>query len=213
MTQRVMPLTGAGFFALFLVGFGLSGGGGEPGDTASGQTVVSYYAAHSTQIHLALFLMAFAALLLAFFVAYLHSVVRAAGDGSRPLAAAVLAGGVIWSVGLFASAATHDALLQAALHGQVDVVNTLNVLGGSDFFPIVGGIAIYALAAGIAGVRGAGLPAWLGWLAILIGLLALAGPLGMIAFIAAPIWVLVTSIALATRGLAVGMGTVEPARP
>lgn len=69
--------------------------------------------------------MVIAAVLLTFFAAYLHSVVRSAGDVGRPLAAAVLAGGVAWSIGLFVIAMTHDAILQAALHNQAGVANTL----------------------------------------------------------------------------------------
>jgi hypothetical protein len=68
------------------------------------------------------------------------------------------------------------------------------------------------LAAGIASARGAGLPAWLGWSAIVIGVLALAGPLGMIAFLAAPVWVLIAAIVLAAGGVPVKAGVMAAAR-
>lgn len=197
MTSRLFPLTGVAFFALFLASFALGSGG----DTASTHSAVSYYVAHQSQIRVSLSLMMIGVVALLFFAPFLCNVLRGTGDGNQPLAGAVLAGGAMWGAGLLILAVTQDAFLHAAVNGQAGAATALNVLDSNDFYPMIGGMAITLLAAGIATVRGAALPAWLGWIAILIGLLALAGPLGMIAFFAAPFWILIAAVVLTARGV------------
>jgi hypothetical protein len=51
------------------------------------------------------------------------------------------------------------------------------------------------------------LPVWLGWIALLLGILAVAGPLGFAAFLLFPLWVLAVSIVLFRAGTA----AAEPA--
>jgi hypothetical protein len=67
-------------------------------------------------------------------------------------------------------------------------------VSNGDFYPLFGGIAILLLAAGIATVRRPALPRWLGWAAIVIGILSLAGPIGFIGALLAIIWLLVVAI-------------------
>lgn len=207
MTSRLFSLTGVAFFVLFLGGFALGGG-----NTASTRSAVTYYVAHQSQIRISLGLLMIAVVALIFFAGYLYKVLRDTGEGNQTLAVAVLAGGAIWGTGLLIDAVAQDAFLHAAVNGQMGAATALNVLGSSDFYPMIGGLAITMLAAGIAVARGRTLPAWLGWVAILIGLLALAGPLGMAAFAAAPFWILIASILLASRGVTVETAAVGAGR-
>lgn len=51
----------------------------------------------------------------------------------------------------------------------------------------------------IAAVRTALLPAWFGWLSILIGVVAFT-PAGVVAFVATPIWIVALSISMLGHG-------------
>jgi len=72
-------------------------------------------------------------------------------------------------------------------------VQTLNVLDNNDFVPAVAGVALLVLAAGLSVVRHGGLPRWLGWVAIVLGIAAFT-PAGFIAFLAGGVWIIVVSI-------------------
>jgi hypothetical protein len=60
-------------------------------------------------------------------------------------------------------------------------------------------MAVLMLAAGIATVRRPVLPRWLGWAAIVIALLCLAGPIGFLGLLLAVIWILVVSFQMLFR--------------
>ena len=62
--------------------------------------------------------------------------------------------------------------------------------------PVVAGIGMTALATGIAALRGGGLPRWLAWVSVVLGIMALAGPVGGIAFLVTPIWALIVAVVL-----------------
>jgi hypothetical protein len=57
-------------------------------------------------------------------------------------------------------------------------------------------LSMVVAATGIAALRTGALPRWLGWASIGLGVLAVAGPLGGIAFLLAPVWTLVVGIVL-----------------
>ena len=75
---------------------------------------------------------------------------------------------------------------------------TLSVASSDFFFPFLAGIAIMSFASGICTLRFGGLPKWLGWVAIVIGIVTVT-PVGFVGFLAAFIWVLVVSITLFLR--------------
>ena len=155
--------------------------------------------AHQGALHASIVLWIIAAVLLVLFASYLQTRIAANAAEPSPLAGAVLAGGTVWGAGLLITVFTHDALLQAAIHGKAEVAAVANVLAAADFAPIVGGISVFCLAAGLANVRRGPLPGWLGWFGLVIGLVAVAGPLGMYAFLGAPVWVLIAAAAATWR--------------
>ncbi len=57
---------------------------------------------------------------------------------------------------------------------------------------------------GVAGLRTATLPRWLGWISVAFGLLALAGPLGAVAFLAAPVWAVLAAVTILRARVAGG---------
>jgi hypothetical protein len=88
------------------------------------------------------------------------------------------------------------ALVDAANHNLPGPAQTLNVLSSDLWPPVVVGLALLGLGTGVAALRSATLPKWLGWVSVAFGVLALAGPAGGIAFLVAPAWALVIAIVL-----------------
>ena len=43
------------------------------------------------------------------------------------------------------------------------------------------------------------MPAWLGWVAVVVGVISLVGPGGFLGFFVAPIWTLVAGVMLSLR--------------
>jgi hypothetical protein len=67
------------------------------------------------------------------------------------------------------------------------------------FFPLSIGFSVFLLASGLAMVRGAMLPAWPGWVAIALGVLAVT-PGGFFAILGMLAWVAAISVMLFMRG-------------
>ena len=70
------------------------------------------------------------------------------------------------------------------------------LLNADAWVPVVVGLSILALGTGISALRSETLPKWLGWASVGLGVLAVAGPLGGIAFLVAPLWTLVMGVVL-----------------
>jgi hypothetical protein len=66
------------------------------------------------------------------------------------------------------------------------------------------------VASGLAILRGAALPRWLGWAAIVIGILALVLPIAFLALLLLLIWILVVSILIYRRQASPADGGVIP---
>jgi hypothetical protein len=91
-------------------------------------------------------------------------------------------------------------LVDAAKHSMGAVAQTLNVLSSDDWVPVVAGISMTALATGILALRTGALPRSLGWISIVLGILAIAGPVGGIAFLLFPLWNLALAVVIMRRG-------------
>jgi hypothetical protein len=129
----------------------------------------------------------------------------------RNSTAAVSFGGAI----VFASAAAIGATLHFTLVDTADnidpiAVQALNAIDYEFYIPFVVGVGVFILASGISVVRHGALPKWLGWIAILIGIVAFT-PIGFFALLAAILWVLVVCIIGLVR--ARGDGAPAPGVP
>jgi hypothetical protein len=60
------------------------------------------------------------------------------------------------------------------------------------------GAAVLLLASGLSIVRHGAVPKWLGWVAILLAIIAMT-PLGFVGFLGGAVWILITSIYLTLR--------------
>jgi hypothetical protein len=197
---RLGPLTGLAFFVLVVVAFiGLWRNTPDIGDSTA--KVVSFYKAHSDREQAGAFVLGIAGAFLVFFAAHLRSALRVAQPLSARLPNAAFGGGIVAATGFLAAAAVHLALAESAkkAHVSAQAVQALNVLDNDDFLLLAAGIAVMMLASGLALVRGAALlPRWLGWVAIVLGIVSFS-PAGFFAFSLSGIWVATVSVLLFLR--------------
>ncbi|TMC50569.1 MAG: hypothetical protein E6J14_03165 [Chloroflexi bacterium] len=192
---RFAPLVGVVFVVVLAVSFAITGN--TPSSTDSGDKVIAYYRDHKSAQQASAFLGLYALVFGVFFFGVMRAHLRS--RGAAGLAAAAFGGGVLLAVGgagfsgfSFALADAPDKLTPAA-------AQALNILNNDFFFPLAAGGAIFMIGNGLAIVRTAALPVWLGWVAVVIGVANLT-PVGFFAFLALLLWVLVTSILLFLRG-------------
>jgi hypothetical protein len=114
------------------------------------------------------------------------------------LAALVLAAAVLLTVGLAVSAGFAFALADAPSRLAPAAAQTLNLLDEDVFFALSLGVGLFGIAGGLAILRGAPLPNWLAWTAIVLGVLSFT-PLFGLALIAVSLWVLIVSILIYRR--------------
>ncbi|MDP9189280.1 MAG: hypothetical protein M3O25_08525, partial [Actinomycetota bacterium] len=142
--------------------------------------------------------LALAGALFVVFAAAIRRILREAGDDDT-IPTIALAGAIIFAVGAAASGTISFAA--ADLVDDVDAlaINTINAIAWDWFLAFAAGLLLFFLATGIGIVRTGALPKWLGWIAILIGVVALT-PIGFGAAIAGAVWILVASIVIGMRG-------------
>jgi len=195
--RRWLALSGVGAAVLFAASF-LSAGG-SPNDDAHAANVVKYFQDHRVGTQVFNLLGVIAAVLLVLFAVRLREFLRDDGSDGALLPNAAFAGAVILAAGAMMDSAITFGLVRAARVNFAGPAQTLNVLSNDDFYIISGGVALLLLAAGIATVRKPALPRWLGWTAIVIGIVSLAGPLGFIGALLAIIWLLVVAVLIFRR--------------
>ena len=196
--KRWLALCGVAATVLVALAFTVVGGS-TPDDKAGSAEVLTFYRDHKTAQLVAALMVVIAAVLFVMFGARLRDALRGTGAGDGLLPAVAFGGTIVLASGLLFMAMVHFALVQAADHKFAVAAQTLNVLDNNDFFGLVGGIAIVMLSGGLATVRAPVLPRWLGWAAIVFGILCLAGPLGFFGFLLGALWLLVVSIMLTVR--------------
>lgn len=201
---RLAPFSGVVFAVLALAGMGTAQP--PPGVKASGEMVLAFSKAHANSQRTADQLLIAGFVFFVFFAGSLRAYLRRSPDAEAAstvalAGAAVLAGGVAVYIGLdFASNAAPDALTPAA-------AQALNVLGLQMIFPVAVGLAVFGIAAGVAILRSRLLPAWLGWVSIVIGLI----PLWILQVLLLCLWAIVVSILLYRRGATAESPDIPPA--
>ena len=100
------------------------------------------------------------------------------------------------AAGIGILAFVHLALASAASSANtIGAAQVLNVLDANDFIPMVSGIAVLLLASGLSVVRHGGLPRWLGWVGVVLGVLMFT-PAGFFGFLASGVWIVIASVLL-----------------
>jgi hypothetical protein len=213
--EWLVPLTGVLFVVLLIVSFAVAG---EPPDADEPvQDIVDHYADNKDAIWAGTLIGGLAVLSLLSFGAYLRKLFSAAEPpGHGMLSPLVLTGAAIMAVG-----AGLDMTISVALAEAVDnndtpfdpaAVQALQALWDNDFVPVAIGVEVLLLSSGLSIVKYGALPKWLGWAAIVIGIVGLT-PVGFVAFPLGGIWVIVVSILAAVRARRATAVVSGPATP
>jgi hypothetical protein len=191
--ERLAPLTGVIFVVIAVLVFAIGGSTPDSGDSAV--KVQTFYAKHHDKHMILSFILGISIPFLLFFVSSLRTDLRRAG-GTGQLANAAFGGGVLAAAGFGILASVHLALADSADSAKtIAATPTLNVLDVNDFIPAAAGLGVLVLAAGLAAVRHGGLPKWLGWIGVVLGILAFT-PAGFFAFLLSGVWIVIASILL-----------------
>jgi hypothetical protein len=193
----LLPLAGAGFVVLGIISFIVQGEPKSADDPVN--EIVDFYLDNKDSIIVAQVIGAIAGLLLIVFGAYLATVLRAADEGIWVLPLLPLIGFVVMNIGFAIDGTILIALAEAADDIEPTSVQTLQAFWDNDFLPLALGILIFLFSFGIAVVRSGALPKWLGWVAIVLGIVGLIPPIGFASFIGAALLILIVSILLTVR--------------
>jgi hypothetical protein len=195
--SRLAPLTGVLFAVLAVVA--IVTGSESPGTNEPPAKIVAYYTTHRSEVKTSAFLFALAFLILVLFAASLRSYLRRT-PAAEGLSALVLAGSVLIAAGTSISAGVEVGLANEIHHLGPESVQTLNFITEEvAFLPVVGGAFLLAIASGLAILRGAALPKWLGWVAIVLGIAALVPPASFPSLLGFAIWSAIVSILIYRR--------------
>jgi|SRR5919109_498772 hypothetical protein len=194
--RRIVPLTGLVFAVLLVVSFIVAGDTPDP--DASAEEVASFYTSNDTSQGVSALLGGVAGIFFLFFLGILRGELRRHEQGPGVLSATAFAGGIVLSVGGAAFAGFTLTLADTADDIDPSAIQALNALSGDFFVPLAVGVIVFLIAAGIAIVRTGALAAWLGWAAIVIGILWVT-PAFFVAGPGALLWVAVVSVLLSMR--------------
>lgn len=196
LRTRPLVLAGPLFTVIFVIAaFILQGE--TPGTESSGETVVDYFRDERTTSLWLVFLSPLLAALVVLFFSHLRAVARERRVSTGAGPTVMISGAVLWAAGLLLSSSLSLALVDAADEQQTATAETLNVLGNASWLPFIGGIAVTMIGAGLTVLGSDFLPRWLGWVALLGGIVSLAGPGGFVGFFLAPLWMLVAGVLMA----------------
>jgi hypothetical protein len=194
--KQLVPLSGVLAVVLMIAAFVVGGETPEADDSL--REVVSYYSEHDTDLQIASALLALGGFFFLIFSTMVTGVLRRAQGESGGPSALSFAGGIVFAVGVTIFAGL--GFTAADVVGDVDpsVVQALNALGADMFFTVAVGTGAFLLGAGIAILKSGALPGWLGWAAVVIGVIAIT-PAGFFGFIALGVWTLIVSVILTLR--------------
>lgn len=202
-----MPLTGVLFIAMAIAGFIV---GGEPPDASgsSADEIVQFYTDNQGRVMAGIIILSIATVLFVFFASYLRSVLdRGAGEDGM-FSRIAFVGAVVFAVGGAIDGTLLIAISEAAGEIEPAQIETLQAFWDNDFLPLALGVVLFTLGSGISIVFHKSLPVWLGWIAIVLGIVGMT-PLGWIAFMGTGVWILIVSVMLLLSERKVATPVVE----
>lgn len=193
----VVPLLGLIFVALLVVSFVLTSD--SPDSSAGGLSVISYYNDHRAQQNTSAVLIIISIPVGLFFFGLLREYLRRSRT-ARPFATIAFVGAAVFAAGGCVASGLQFALADVPGQLSPSAAQAMNIMNSDLSFPmIVAGVSVLQLGFGIAVLRSRLLPTWLGWLAVAIGVVAAAGPIGFFGFLASGVWILLASALLYER--------------
>ena len=195
--NRWGSVTGVVFVVLVVLG-GPVAAGNTPGSKASGAQVIAFFEAHRSRERVSAVLLTLAFIVFLFFAGSLRTFLRRKRS-IEGLSSVVLAAAAVLVAGQTAGSGVIFALSDAPTRLSPGAAQALNLLSNDMVLTSAAGFSAFGIASGVAILRGAPLPTWLGWLAILIGVVVLT-PAEFVAVIALAVWIVIISILIVVRG-------------
>lgn len=199
-SQRLAPLSGIVFVAAVIVGFFvLSSSGTQVTDSA--QTITTYYTDHHQKAELVVGIIAVGLVFLAIFVAFLYGHLRAAETSGNLWSTLVLIGGTAGVAAFLVAGGVHVAIADGGTHGfGLDAMVALNALDNDVLISFIFALGIMLIGVAGATIQTGALPKWLGWAALVFGVLCFT-PVWWAGAALALIWIIIASITL-SQGVA-----------
>jgi hypothetical protein len=186
--------------------------GDTPDTDSSTAKVVKYWSDHDTEQAVASAIIAVALVFFVWFAGTLRAALRAAEGGVGRLSAISYGGALIFAAGGVISLSLTFAVADTVGDVPPVVTHSLFIVSDDVWFWVPVGTALFLLPAAAIALRTGFLPTWLGWITLVIGVLAIT-PVGFFAWLASLIWILGVSILLFRRGQAPAAPPPAPAGP
>jgi hypothetical protein len=171
---------------------------GDANTGDGGQSVLDFYRSNESEQTAGVALLAYGSLFLILFAGALRSGLRRGSRDAEGLATLAFGGGLVMAVGLMLHAGTAAALADNSDVLDPIAAQAINALGNGTWIPFIVGQSVLLLASGAAILRGGALPSWLGWAAIVLGVVSTA-PAGELALPPTLLWIVVVAILLSRR--------------
>jgi hypothetical protein len=204
---RLMGPLGILILVLLGVGFGALNGG-QPNENASGVTDVTWMNAHTTMRWAQIYVLGLALALFLVYVTQLRRILKDASGSEHLWPNLVFAAGIVFVAGeLVAGAVNATVFILAAHNHQYTIAHFANFVGQNSEAPMIFGLALFSLSLGLAVLTKSTLPKWLGIVALVLGVVAVLGPIGFLGTLAIAIWIPVTGFVVGSKSRT--MGTVS----
>ena len=205
--ERFAPLAGVLFFVLAVASVIVAGDPPEP--DAAAAKVVGFYDDNKTENIIAAILGAWAMVAFLWFAGAVRANVACAERPGSRLASTAMAGAAIFVAGALVLSGLQFILADMAGEVPPEAIQAVHLLNDGLWFPLVGGLAPFLLAAGLGAVRHGAFDRWLGWIAIVLGVVCLT-PAGFAGFLGGIVWVLIASVVLYRKADPAGAGAPPP---
>ena len=192
--RRLAPLTGIVFAVLLVVTFTSPS---TPDVHDTGVQVINHYNDHKSAHLVGDLAGGLGVVFFLFFISSLRSFFRDK-EGADGLSRAAFAGGILIAVGGAIFTSLDVALIDARHDISPQAAQALNVLSNDFFFPFEIGLVVFALCTGLAIIASGALPKWLGWVMVVIGVVAFT-PVGFFGFFVVLLWSVIVAILIYRR--------------
>ena len=194
--EWLVPLTGVAFLLFLIASFIVQGEPKSADDPVN--EIVDFYTDNKDAIQISAVLGVVAGVFLIFFGAYLRRFLEEEGGAGSMLPILALVGLTIVAIGGAIDGTILFATAEAADDIEPTSVQTLQALWDNDFLPLALGTLVFLWSTGICVIRTGVFPKWLGWIAILLGIVGVT-PAGFVGAIGAALLVVVFSILMSMR--------------
>jgi hypothetical protein len=191
---RYAPLSGLLAVVLVVASIVVTGFD-DVGTDASTQEVIDFWSDNDGQQIAGAAIGALSLVPFLWFLGSLRSALRVAEGETGRLSAIAFAGGIVLVSGAAVDSSLQFAVAESVGDVPAGVTQTLSVLYGNFFLVFPVGIGTLLLATSVASLRHRVLPAWLGWVAFVLGIVSLT-PVGFFAFLIVLLWIAVVSVVL-----------------